>query len=140
MLYHNATQLHVCCFRAGVPERVTFLKDPNTQHPTGKAYVQFQTTAQAAAAIGLTGSTLLQRVITVVPKPAKPLPTHTTSYSGHQPPNSFAHPFQSFPPRTESGVWQRGRGSHNSRGRGGRGPNTLVSSKSNVYIRPGMKE
>ena len=62
---------NVCWHRAGAAERVTLLKDPHTQHPTGKAYVQFQSVAQAAAAVGLTGSMLLQRVITVVLKPVK---------------------------------------------------------------------
>ena len=132
------TVLSVC--RAGVVERVTLLKDAITQHPTGKAFIQFQAVAQAAAAISLTGSTLLQRAVTVTPKPVPN--AHAASYvSGQMPQPSFAPPLQSFSPRFGSGdSWQSqgSRGQSYSRGRGVRGPTALLKSKSNVYVRPGL--
>ena len=128
--------VHTC--RAGVPERVTLLKDAVTQHPTGKAYIQLQTVAQAAAAIGLTGSTLLQRVITVLPKPAQSGPSTNAAYFSTQPGQyGFAPPQMSFAPHMSSAdSWQ----SQIGRGRGrGRMGNIAMASRSNTYIRPGLQ-
>lgn len=128
--------MHMVC-RAGVPERVTLLKDAITQHPTGKAYIQFQTVAQAAAAIGLTSSTLLQRVITVIPKPAKPGPSTNAFYFSSQAEQyGFAPPQMSFPPHLSyDGSWQ----SQGGQGRGRIG-NLAVANRSNTYVRPGLNQ
>lgn len=130
--------MRVC--RAGVVERVTLLKDAITHHPTGKAFIQFQAVAQAAAAISLTGSTLLQRVVTVTPKPVT-TPQAASNVRGQMPQHSFAPPLQSFSPRFGSeNSWQSqgSRSQSYSRGRGVRGPPALLKSKSNVYVRPGL--
>ena len=144
--------------RCGPATRVTILKDKMTGHPSGTAYVQFLTSTQAAAALALAGSLLLQRPIAVMPKPSKPsyaLPVITSHASipdashrvAAQPYNAFVS-YQSG--RGEYAPRGRGRGrgrasrgqQHFSRGgrtasRGGRGSET---AKSNVYIRPGMKQ
>ncbi len=150
--------------RCGPATRVTILKDSLTGHPTGTAYVQFLTCAQAAAALALTGSALLQRPITVTPKPSRPHPTPTPSFQHpssmvvaapyspfgyqHSAPQYSGAPYSgsSFSGRgewTQTGRGRCGRGaSHASRGgrnsaRGGRGSE---QNKSNVYIRPGLKQ
>lgn len=140
--------------RCGPAARVTILKNKMTGHPTGTAYVQFLTSTQAAAALALTGSLLLQRPIAVMPKPSKP----NFSLASIAPHPSMQHagpriaaqpwiPFVGYQPG--SGEYSsRGRGraprgrSHVSRGgrsavRGGRGSE---NTKSNVYIRPGVKQ
>ncbi|GAB4816224.1 hypothetical protein N2152v2_003270 [Parachlorella kessleri] len=48
--------------------RVTLLKDPVTGESSGMAWVQFATPEGAQRALDLSGSSLLQRTITVVPK------------------------------------------------------------------------
>ncbi|DBA80348.1 TPA: hypothetical protein ACH3X2_007295 [Trebouxia sp. C0005] len=143
----------------GPTTRVTILKDNITGHPSGMAYVQFLTSTQAAAALALTGSALLQRPITVAPKPPKPAPGHMSSFQ-YPNPRIAAAPFDPFGFQFSEaqysanqfsgrGVWNpKGRGRGRSwRGdanssRGGRGIATggrgSKQNKGNVYIRPGL--
>ena len=139
---------------------MTILKDNITGHASGTAYVQFLTSTQAAAALALTGSALLQRPITVAPKPPKPALSHMSSFQ-HPSPRIAAAPFDPFGFQLSEtqhsanhhsgrGAWTpRGRGRGRSwRGinssRGGRGIATggrgSEQNKSNVYIRPGLEQ
>ena len=142
--------------RCGLVARVTLLRDKMTGHPTGTAYIQFLTAAQAAAALALTGSLLLQRPIAVMPKLSKPSHAFTSSmlYSSVQDasPSSGPQPYSSFASYHSGNRNQipRGRG----KGRGSRGGTylsrggahgvgrgrTSEQGKSNVYIRPGLKQ
>ena len=146
--------------RCGPTTRVTILKDNTTGHPSGTAYVQFLTSTQAAAALALTGSALLQRPITVAPKLPKPALSHMSSFQ-YPSPRIAAAPFDPFGFQfseaqfsanqySGSGEWTpKGRGRGRSwRGgasisRGGRGSATgrrgSEQNKSNVYIRPGLE-
>ncbi|DBA73496.1 hypothetical protein WJX77_009911 [Trebouxia sp. C0004] len=145
----------------GPTSRVTILKDSFTGHPSGTAYVQFLTSTQAAAALALTGSALLQRPITVAPKPPKPPASSHMSSFQYPSPRIAAAPFDPFGFQfseaqysanqySGSGDWTpKGRGTGRSwRGganssRGGRsiatGGRGSEHNKSNVYIRPGLE-
>ena len=150
------TSLVLC--RCGPPSRVTILKDKNTGHPTGAAYVQFVTSTQAASALALTGSLLLQRPIAVIPKSSKPnyaLPVITPHLS-----TQSARPRVAAQPCDPFGSYQSGSGEYAPRGRGRergrasrgqqrlsqggrnsfRGAQGSENAKSNVYIRPGLKK
>ena len=148
---------HLLC-RCGPAARVTILKDKSTGHPIGAAYVQFLTSTQAAAALALTGSLLLQRPIAVMPKPSKPshaLPVMVSDPSFQRASLRVAaleyDSFMNYEPGSGEYAPQgraRGRGrasrgqQHSSRGgrtfsRMGRGSE---KAKSNVYIRPGIKQ
>ncbi len=122
--------------------------------------MQFLTSTQAAAALALTGSALLQRPITVAPKPPKPAPRHMSSFQ-YPSPRIAAAPFDpvgfqfseaqysanQYPGRGDWTPKGRGRGRSWRGGanssRGGRGIATggrgSEQNKSNVYIRPGLE-
>ena len=134
---------------------MTILKDNVTGHASGTAYVQFLTSTQAAAALALTGSALLQRLITVAPKFPKPALSHMSSFQ-YPSPRIAPAPFDPFgfqfseTQHSARGAWTprgRGRGRswrgiNSSRGGGGiaTGGRGSEQSKSNVYIRPGLEQ
>ena len=144
--------------RCGPAARVTILKDKMTGHPTGTAYLQFLTPTQAAAALALTGSLLLQRPIAVMPKASKPSYA-LTAYTAN-PSNQVATPRLAGQPYTPFVDYQPGSGGYAPRGRGRgrgrasrgqphvsrggrssvRGGRGFDNVKSNVYIRPGIKQ
>ena len=147
-------------YRCGPATRVTILKDKMTGHPTSTAYVQFLTSTQAAAALALTGSLLLQRPIAVMPKPSKPsyaqpvITSHPSMQGAN--PRVAAQPYDPYAAyQSGSGEYAtRGRGRGRGRGRASRGQQHLSrggrssssggrgleNAKSNVYIRPGLKQ
>lgn len=134
---------------------MTILKDGITGRPTGTAYVQFLTSMQAAAAVTLTGSAMLQRPITVSPKPFQPAYKPSMQYPssrGDALYSSLSIHHLTVGPQY-SGPQYSGKGGSTPRGRGrGRRGAPYVStggakggrgseqSKSNVYIRPGLQQ
>ena len=116
--------------------------------------MQFLTSTQAAAALALTGSALLQRPITVAFKPPKALTSHLSRFQ-HASPRVATAPYAPFPFQygepQYAAVQYSGRGGWTPKGagrgrswrgaaHGSKGGRGSLQSKSNVYIRPGLKQ